>query len=103
MNKYTREGNNYKIDALVNMSSNRTTISTHRSALIPLKGFVEENKNFPNNDNQKNSQDLLLCRYRVPEGIGVHDEDEHGDYAPAQALMMKMTKPTSRSCSRSYD
>ena len=41
MNKSAWEGNNYKIDAhTINMCSKRTSNTTHRSALIPLKGFV---------------------------------------------------------------
>ena len=43
MNKCTRGGNNYKIDAhTINMCSNRTNSTTHNLALIPLKGFVAE-------------------------------------------------------------
>ena len=56
MNKYTRGGNKYNIDALINMSSNHTSISIHRSALIPLKGFMIENKKIPNNDNHKTAK-----------------------------------------------
>ena len=52
MNKYTRGGNNYKIDALINMSSNRTTISMHKPGSDTTEGFVAENKKIPNNDNQ---------------------------------------------------
>jgi hypothetical protein len=43
----TWKGDNYRLNAhTINMCSNRTNTSTHRSALIPLLGNGAENNNF---------------------------------------------------------
>ena len=48
LNEYTREGNNWGIDAHILDVFYPYNTSTHSLALIPMTGYVAENNNFSN-------------------------------------------------------